>query len=201
MIRLVFIKVFVPCFIMLILSIAFLEMDSKSTSSSRRICVCRPNQYKKICWKLDLIYGFFAFSLLIVLADIINKCGWFLARGRRCWLKGLYRMPSVSWICHHSLLLHIFWIVSILPVIPFPLYCYWKWWVEWLGGWWLIYIRVLFGKRGDKNLTTHFYKILTFPIARGFYFVLSLGATTPLITPVMGINWILTKIILICQRA
>ena len=115
--------------------------------------------------------------------------------------QGSYRIPSVSWICHHSLLLHILWIVSILPVIPFPLYCYWKWLVEWLGGWWLNYIRVLFGKQGDKNLTTHFYKILTFPIARGFYFVLSLGATTPLITPVMGINWILTKIILIYQRA
>ena len=31
-----------------------------------------------------------------------------------------------------------------------------------------------------------FDKILTFSVARGFDFVLSLGVTTPLITPVMG---------------
>ena len=40
----------------------------------------------------------------------------------------------------------------------------------------------------DQKLTTDFVKILTFSLARGFDLVLSLGVTTPLITPVMGIS-------------
>ena len=40
----------------------------------------------------------------------------------------------------------------------------------------------------DQKLTTDFEKILTFSLARGFDLVLSLGVTTPLITPVMGIS-------------
>ena len=40
----------------------------------------------------------------------------------------------------------------------------------------------------DWKLTTDFEKILTFSLARGFDLVLSLGVTTPLITPVMGIS-------------
>ena len=39
----------------------------------------------------------------------------------------------------------------------------------------------------DEKFTTDFDRILTFSLARGFDFVLSLGVTTPLITPVMGI--------------
>ena len=40
----------------------------------------------------------------------------------------------------------------------------------------------------DQKLTIDFEKILTFSLARGFDLVLSLGLTTPLITPVMGIS-------------
>ena len=42
----------------------------------------------------------------------------------------------------------------------------------------------------DWKLTTGFEKILTFSLARGFDLVLSLGVTTLLVTPVMGIiSW------------
>ena len=40
----------------------------------------------------------------------------------------------------------------------------------------------------DKNLTTDFTEVLTFCLARGFDCAISLGVTTPLITPVMGIS-------------
>ena len=40
----------------------------------------------------------------------------------------------------------------------------------------------------DWKLTTDFEKILTFGLARGFDLDLSLGVTTPLITPLMGIS-------------
>ena len=46
-------------------------------------------------------------------------------------------------------------------------------------------------------------QILTFCLARGFDWVLSLGVKTPLITPVMGISdlVVLGKFVLICWRA
>ena len=48
-------------------------------------CVCMPRQYKTTCWEFDLISGFFVFfSWLIVLADGINKCDWYLAGGTEC---------------------------------------------------------------------------------------------------------------------
>ena len=40
----------------------------------------------------------------------------------------------------------------------------------------------------DYKLTTDFEKILTFSLAREFDLVLSLGVTTPLITPAMAIS-------------
>ena len=40
----------------------------------------------------------------------------------------------------------------------------------------------------DLKLTTYFEKILTFSLAKGFDLALSLGVTTALITPVMGIS-------------
>ena len=40
----------------------------------------------------------------------------------------------------------------------------------------------------DQKLTTDFMQILTFSLARRFDLVLSLGVTTALITPVMGIS-------------
>ena len=51
---------------------------------SQTFIVCRPWQYDTICWKLNLISGFFVFFWLFVWADGINKCGWCLAGGRGC---------------------------------------------------------------------------------------------------------------------
>ena len=47
---------------MLILSLPLLGLGSKSTSLSPGFCVCRPRQYHTICWKLNLISGFFVAS-------------------------------------------------------------------------------------------------------------------------------------------
>ena len=94
---------FLPYFSMLILSLPLLGLGSKSTFLSPGFCVRRPKQYDTICWELNLISGFFAFFWLVVWVDGINKCGWCLAGGRGCWLKGLHQIPSVSWIFHHSL--------------------------------------------------------------------------------------------------
>ena len=58
--------VFLPCFHMLILSLHLLGLDSKSTTLSPEFCICRPRQYDTICWRLDLISGFFVLSWLIV---------------------------------------------------------------------------------------------------------------------------------------
>ena len=100
--------VFLPYFSMLILSLTLLGLGYKSTSLSPGFCVHRPRQYDTICWELNHISGFFGFFWLIVWADGINKCGWCLAGGRGCWLKGLHQIPSVSWIFHFSLHFHIY---------------------------------------------------------------------------------------------
>ena len=52
----------------------------------------------------------------------------------------------------------------------------------------------------DQKLTTDLEKILTFSLGRAFDLVLSLGVTTTLITPVMGISDLvfLGKNVLIC---
>ena len=53
-----------------------LGLGSNSASLSSGFCVCRPRQYDAICWKLDLIPGFFIFSWLIVWAvESINMSG------------------------------------------------------------------------------------------------------------------------------
>ena len=68
--------VFLRYFIMLILSLPLLGLGSKSTSLSPRFCVCRPRQYDTICWKLNLISGFFVFSgYLIGWMESINVAG------------------------------------------------------------------------------------------------------------------------------
>ena len=66
-IQLAFFWVFLPCFCMLIVSLSLLGLDSKSTSLSLGFCVRRPRQYDTICWKFELILGFFLCSWLIVL--------------------------------------------------------------------------------------------------------------------------------------
>ena len=76
----------------------FYYFQNKSTSLSPGFCVLRLRQYDTICWELNLISGFLAFFWLIVWADGINKCGWCLAEGRGCWLKGPHQIPSVSWL-------------------------------------------------------------------------------------------------------
>ena len=43
-------------------------------------------------------------------------------------------------------------------------------------------------QRKTRNLTTDFDKILTFSLGRELDFVLHVGVTNPLITPVMGIS-------------
>ena len=59
---------------------------------------------------------------------------------------------SVSWIYHHSLHFHIYQIASFVPWTLCPLYCYYKWLGDRLGGAWgvvgLIYNRVWEGDRG-----------------------------------------------------
>ena len=47
---------------MFILSLLLLELGSKSISLSPGFCLGRPRQYDKICWELNCISGFFAFS-------------------------------------------------------------------------------------------------------------------------------------------
>ena len=83
---------------MLILSLPLLGLGSKSTSLWPGLYVGRPCQYNMICWELDPISGFFVFFWLIVCADVINKCGWCLARGRGCWFKGLQQDPKCKLI-------------------------------------------------------------------------------------------------------
>ena len=53
--------VLLPYFSMLIFLLPHLGLGFKSTSLSPGFCVHRPRQYDKICWKLNLISGFFVF--------------------------------------------------------------------------------------------------------------------------------------------
>ena len=136
--------VFLPYFSMLILllplragsSLPLLALGSVSIGQGGTI------------WELNLISGFFGFFWLIVWADGINKCGWCLAGGRGCWLKGPHQIPSVSWIFHHSLHFHIYQIASFASGILCPLYCYYEWWGDGIGGGWLLHIRVWVGGQG-----------------------------------------------------
>ena len=94
--------VFLPYFSMLILLLPHLGLGSKSTFLSPGFCVHRPRQYDKICWKLNLISGFFLSFRLFVWEDGINKCWWCLPGGRGCWLNGQHHIPSVSLVFHLS---------------------------------------------------------------------------------------------------
>ena len=58
---------------LLILTLPLLGLASKSTTLSPGLCVGRPRQYDTICWKLDLLSGFFMFSWMILWADEVNK--------------------------------------------------------------------------------------------------------------------------------
>ena len=74
--------VFLPYFSMLILLLPLLGLGSKSTSLSPGFCVRRPRQYDTICWKLNLISGFFVFSgYLFGRMESINVAGVFQEAG------------------------------------------------------------------------------------------------------------------------
>ena len=50
---------------LVIFSLPLLGLCSKSTSLNPGFCVCRPRQYNTICWKLDLLSGYFvSFSMI-----------------------------------------------------------------------------------------------------------------------------------------
>ena len=100
--------VFLPYFSILILLLPLLGLGSKSTALSPGFCVHRPRQYDTICWRLNLISGFFVFFRLFVWTDEINKCWWCLSGGRGCWLNGWHHILSVSWIFHLSSNFHIY---------------------------------------------------------------------------------------------
>ena len=53
----------------------------------------------------------------------------------------------------------------------------------------LVFSKIKHNISYNKIQYIYFEKILTFSLARGFDLVLSLGVTTPLITPVMDISW------------
>ena len=141
---------------MLILSLPFLGLGCKSTSLSPGSFVCRPRQFDTICWELNLISGFFAFFWLIVWVNGINKCHWCLAGCTWFWLKGLHQIPSASWIIHQSLHFHIYHIVSFVPGIMCPLYCYYEWCGDGIGWWWLIHVRVWVGGQGVGIISKFF---------------------------------------------
>ena len=58
--------VFLPSFCTLIFSLPLLRLGCKSTSLSSGFCVHQPRHCNMICWKLDLISGFFVFSLIVL---------------------------------------------------------------------------------------------------------------------------------------
>ena len=98
-------------------------------------------------WKLSLLNGIwkeykvttgsdkiFTFSLARISfpdsvfswfwTDWITKCGLGLAGARGCWLKGLHQILCESWLCPHSWHFHIYQIVSFVPGMSWPFYCY-----------------------------------------------------------------------------
>ena len=69
-------EVFLPSFTMFILSLPLLELGSKSTFLSPGFYLGRPRQYDRICWELNLISWFFAFSgYLFGRMESINVAG------------------------------------------------------------------------------------------------------------------------------
>ena len=69
---------FLFCVSMLTLSLHLLGLGSKSTSFSPGFYVRRPSKCDTICWRFDNLSGFFYCPQLIVCADEIKRCGWYL---------------------------------------------------------------------------------------------------------------------------
>ena len=85
---------------------------------------------KAIWFNLLKLWSFFRIFcfLLADYLDWLSQWMWLVScRRQRCWLKGLQEIPSVSWIFHNSLHLHIHYIASFLPRISWALCCCWKW--------------------------------------------------------------------------
>ena len=85
---------------------------------------------KAIWFNLLKVWSFFRIFcfLLADYLDWLSQWMWLVScRRQRCWLKGLQEIPSVSWIFHNSLHLHIHYTASFLPRISWALCCCWKW--------------------------------------------------------------------------
>ena len=80
---------FLPYFGMLILSLPLLGLGSLYVDQGSTI---------QFVGSWISFLGYLLFFWLMVWANRINKCGWCLAGGRRCWLKGLHKISSVIWI-------------------------------------------------------------------------------------------------------
>ena len=95
MIQPVFCYVFFPGISLLFLSLPLLRLGCKSTFLSPGFCVQKPRQYNMISCEFDIFSGFFL-SWFIFLEDGVIGCGWCLAGGKGCWLKGLHQILSVN---------------------------------------------------------------------------------------------------------
>ena len=96
--------------------------------------VHKTRQCNTVCWKLNLISGFFAFSRLFGQVESINVAGvpgWCLARGKGCWLMGPAPDPKCKLNISSFLALPHLWDCLICTgnsvSIPFFL--------EMVGGW------------------------------------------------------------------
>ena len=63
-------------------------------------------------------------------------------------IQGRQQIPSASLKFDRPLHFHIYQIVSFLPGVPCPSYCYYKWCGNRIGRRWLIYIKVWVGGQG-----------------------------------------------------
>ena len=95
MIQPVFCYVFFPGISLLFLLLTLLRLGCKSTFLSPGFCVQKPRQYNMISCEFDLFSGFFL-SWFIVSEDGVTGCGWCLAGGKGCWLKGMHQILSVN---------------------------------------------------------------------------------------------------------
>ena len=133
---------------MMILTLPLLGLGSKSTSLSPGFCVCRPRQYDTICWKLNLISGFFVFSgYLIGRMESINVAGVLQEAGDADSRARTRSQLSVEYFIFHCTftfirLSHLYqeFCVHCIVIVN-------DGWMGWVGGW-LIYIRVWVGGQG-----------------------------------------------------
>ena len=114
--------VFLLCFSILSLSLPLSGLSSKPTFFGGGSL--NQGQGSRIWTRIS-----FSDSLLSLgfWADWVTKCGLGLTRVRGCWLKGLHQIPNESLLFHHCLHFHIYQVVSFVPGMSRPIYCYCKW--------------------------------------------------------------------------